>query len=242
MKSKGYQKFETRLVYFREDVELTDVLFLNKERLKSEDKIFLMVNTDKHPLLSGRESTKGSRKNVMIHLKKSIFVSFLKEMYEEVTEYIRYILLQGSINGVDSNRIIGEHNFKMQANDILRLATKEEVIKSVTDQVFQQLESERSTIELLQKTKNKLGLNIAQGLIDNAIPYLTCRHVFVHSDGKPNDEFKGTYSNIRLDSKGRIALDMEFLNAAYNSVNDLLKAYDAEMISNHYISQTELVG
>ena len=56
--------------------------------------------------------------------------------------------------------------FKMQANDVLRLATKEDVIKSVTDQVFQQLESEKSTIELLQKTKNKLGLNIAQELID----------------------------------------------------------------------------
>ena len=242
MKSKGYQKFETRLVYFREDMELADVLFLNKEKLKSDDKLFLMVNAEKHPLLSNRESTKGSRKNVMIHLKKSIFVSFLKEMYEEVTEYIRYILLQGSINGVDPNRIVGEHNFKMQANDILRLATKEDVIKSVTDQVFQQLESERSTIELLQKTKNKLGLNIAQELIEKSIPYLKCRHIFVHSDGKPNDEFKENYPDIKLDSKGRIALDMEFLNAAYQSVNDLLKAYDAEMIRTHYISQTELVG
>ena len=242
MKSKGYQKFETRLVYFREDMELADVLFHNKEKLKSDDKIFLMVNADNHPLLSGRVSSKGSRKNVMTHLRKSIFVSFLKEMYEEVTEYMRYILLQGSINGVDSNRIVGEHNFKMQANDVLRLATKEEIIKSVTDQVFQQLESERSTIELLQKTKYKLGLNIAQELIEKAIPYLTCRHVFVHADGKPNDEFKEKYPIIRLDSKGRIALDMEFLNTAYNSVNDLLKAYDTEMIRNHYISQIELVG
>ena len=95
---------------------------------------------------------------------------------------------------------------------------------------------------MLQKTKNKLGLNIAQELIEKAIPYLTCRHVFVHSDGKPNDEFKDKYPIIRLDSKGRIALDMEFLNTAYNSVNDLLKAYDAEMIRNHYISKTELVG
>ena len=132
--------------------------------------------------------------------------------------------------------------FKMQANDVLRLATKEDVIKSVTDQVFQQLESERSTIELLRKTQNKPALNIAQELIDKAIPYLTCRHVFVHSDGKTDDEFKEKYPNIRLDSKGRIALDMEFLNGAYYSVNDLLKAYDAEMIRNHYISQTELVG
>ena len=60
--------------------------------------------------------------------------------------------------------------------------------------------------------------------------------------GVLTDEFKEKYPDIRLDSKGRIALNMEFLNAAYKSVNDLLKAYDAEMISKHYISQTELVG
>lgn len=238
MKSKGYQKFETRLVYFREDLELADVLFLNKEKLKSDDKIFMMVNADKHPLLSGRESKQGSRTNVMTHLKKSIFVSFLKEMYEEVTEYIRYILLQGSINGVDSKRIVGEHNFKMQAKDILSLATKEDVIRAVTDQIFQQLEAERSTIELFQKTKNKLGLNISQELIDSSIPYLICRHIFVHSDGKPNDEFKAKYPEIRLDNKNRIALDLEFLNAPYKSVNDLLKTYDAEMIQkNTYLRQ-----
>lgn len=241
MKTKGYQKFETRLVYFREDMELADVLFMNKERIKSEESIFLMVDANKHPLLSGRDSTSGSRKNVMTHLRKSIFVSFLKEMYEEVTEYIRYILYQGSINGVDSNRIIGEHNFKMAANDLLRTATKEDVIRMVTDQVFQQLESERSTIELLQKTKGKLGLDISSDLIDKAIPYLTCRHVFVHADGKPNNEFKNKYPNIRLDAKGRIALNMDLLNTAYDAVNDLLKAYDAEMIRNNYISQSDLV-
>ena len=222
-------------------MELADVLFMNKEKIKSERKIFLMVDDNKHPLLSGRESTSGSRKNVMTHLRKSIFVSFLKEMYEEVTEYIRYILYQGSSNGVEPNRIIGEHNFKMAANDVLKTATKEDVIRLVTDQVFQQLEAERSTIELLQKTKSKLGLNIAPNLIDKAIPYLMCRHIFVHADGKPNNDFRSKYTNIRLDAKGRIALDMSFLNSAYDAVNELLKAYDAEMIRNHYISQSELV-
>lgn len=70
-------------------------------------------------------------------------------MYEEVTEYLQYILYQGSINGVEPNRIVGDHNFKMLANDVLTLATKVDVIKAVTDQVFQQLEPERSTIKLL---------------------------------------------------------------------------------------------
>lgn len=231
MKSKGYKKFENRMNYFRTDVELVDVLSKNKEAIKGIGIIFKKVTEDHHPLLYARQATTGSRKIVMSHLKKTVYVSFFKDMYEEVTEYIRYILYQASLQGATANRIIGEHTFKMGANDILSLATKNEIIKAVIDQVFQQLESERSTIELFQKTKNKLGLNIQQNLIDDAVPYMTCRHIFVHSDGKPNDEFKQKYQDIHLDDKGRIALNMDFLNKAYVSINSLLKAFDEEMIS-----------
>lgn len=210
MKSKGYKKFENRMNYFRTDVELVDVLSKNKEAIKGIGIIFKKVTEDHHPLLYARQATTGSRKIVMSHLKKTVYVSFFKDMYEEVTEYIRYILYQASLQGATANRIIGEHTFKMGANDILSLATKNEIIKAVIDQVFQQLESERSTIELFQKTKNKLGLNIQQNLIDDAVPYMTCRHIFVHSDGKPNDEFKQKYQDIHLDDKGRIALNMDF--------------------------------
>lgn len=239
MKSKGYKKFENRMNYFRTDVELVDVLSKNKEAIKGIGIIFKKVTEDHHPLLYARQATKGSRKIVMSHLKKTVYVSFFKDMYEEVTEYIRYILYQASLQGATANRIIGEHTFKMGANDILSLATKNEIIKAVIDQVFQQLESERSTIELFQKTKNKLGLNIQQNLIDDAVPYMTCRHIFVHSDGKPNDEFKQKYQDIHLDDKGRIALNMDFLNKAYISINSLLKAFDEEMISKNYISIAE---
>lgn len=239
MKSKGYKKFENRMNYFRTDVELVDVLSKNKEAIKGIGIIFKKVTEDHHPLLYARQATTGSRKIVMSHLKKTVYVSFFKDMYEEVTEYIRYILYQASLQGATANRIIGEHTFKMGANDILSLATKNEIIKAVIDQVFQQLESERSTIELFQKTKNKLGLNIQQNLIDDAVPYMTCRHIFVHSDGKPNDEFKQKYQDIHLDDKGRIALNMDFLNKAYVSINSLLKAFDEEMISKKYISIAE---
>ena len=173
MKSKGYKKFENRMNYFRTDVELVDVLSKNKEAIKGIGIIFKKVTEDHHPLLYARQATTGSRKIVMSHLKKTVYVSFFKDMYEEVTEYIRYILYQASLQGATANRIIGEHTFKMGANDILSLATKNEIIKAVIDQVFQQLESERSTIELFQKTKNKLGLNIQQNLIDDAVPYMT---------------------------------------------------------------------
>lgn len=241
MKSKGYKKFENRMNFFRIDVELVDVLFKNKESIKDSIHIFKNVDKENHPLLVARTSSTGSRRIVMSHLRKTIYVSFLKDLYEEVTEYIRYILYQASQQGVSADRIIGEHTFKMNANKILSLSTRGEIVKVIIDQVFQQLEAERSTIELFQKIKNKLGLDdINQSLIDQAVPYLTCRHIFVHTDGKPNDDFKTKYPDIPLDKKGRIFLDVDFLNKAYTSINTLLKEIDKSLITKKYIPNSEL--
>ena len=81
------------------------------------------------------------------------------------------------------NRLVGEHNINMKANDILSKGTKREIVQSTMEEIFQQLENERSTINLSPKIKNKLGLTIEQALIDAAIPYLETRHIFVTQTG-----------------------------------------------------------
>lgn len=241
MKSKGYQRFYTRLDYFRLDREVVDILVKNKEMLAGVDKIFLGVTASGHPLLNARENTEHSRTIVVKHLKNSVYVAFIKEIYEEVTEYIRYILRQAALNGADANRLLGEHNVSMKANEILSKGSKEEIVQLITDQMFQQLENERSTMTLIQKIKNKLGLNIDQNTIDTALPYLECRHVFIHNDGKPTAEFLARHSFVRTDVKGRINLTAEFLTKAFNAVNRLLLAVDREMLRLHYIPMVEQI-
>lgn len=219
---------------------MAEILVLNKELLKGEDFIFKKVEPDKYPLLANRTNNANSRGLVVKHLRKTIYVAFIKDMYEEVTEYIRYILQEGVMNGADPNRLVGEHNVNMKANDILSKGTKREIVQSIMEQIFQQLENERSTINLIPKINNKLGLTIEQALIDAAIPYLETRHIFVHSDGKPCEEFKRKYPDIRLDEHNRIALNYSFANAAYNAINSLLQEIDNKMIEKNYISPTEL--
>lgn len=240
MRSKGFHRFETRLIYFRQDVELVDIISRNREKIKGKEHIFRMLNEEMHPLLWERRNSPRCRKPLIKHLQKTIYVAFIKELYEEVTEYIRYIIYNASKNGAKPERIIGDHTFKMSANDILSLATRADIIKSVTDQVFQLLESERSTIQLLRQTVSKLGLQIEQQIIEDAIPYLMYRHIFVHSDGKPNDDFKNAYPETKIDDKGRILLNVEVLNKAYQAVSCLIKAYDNEMIRINYLSNSEI--
>ena len=127
MQSKGYRRFKDRLEYFRTDNEIAEIVVLNKERLKGTNVIFHKVTEDKYPLLFNRRNNANSRRLVVQHLRKTIYVSFIKDMYEEVTEYMRYILREGAINGVDPCRLVGEHNVNMKANEILSMTTKNEI-------------------------------------------------------------------------------------------------------------------
>lgn len=241
MPSKGFQRFNNRLVKFREDGELAEILLLNKELIKGTDSIFKGVNEDNHPLMSNRQNSAGSRGLVAKHLISTIYVAIIKELYEEVTEYLRYILKQGALNGADTQHLIGENStINLKANDILALPTKKDITGLIMDNVFRSLERERSTIKLISRINDRLGLNVSEEVIREALPYLDARHIFVHSDGKPDEEFMEKYPDIELDRKGKIELNATFISNAYNSVCDMLHRFDDAMIDRNYISASEM--
>lgn len=163
-------------------------------------------------------------------------------MYEEVTEYLKYILKEAALNGAKPERLVGAHRVQMSANDILLKRDKQEIVEAIMLQIFQQLEGERSTIELIKKIKNKLGINLQDKLVDDAVPYLEIRHILVHSDGKPTEEFKNKYPTIKLDKKRKISLNYKFAQSAYNSIDLLLKQIDSEMMNLNYLSNSEKVN
>jgi len=241
MVSKGYKRFTDRLNYFRIDKEVVNIVYQQKESLSGDAKIFKGITIESYPLLNVRVNTPQSRTIVVKHLQHTVYVSFIKDLYEEVTEYIRYILKEAALNGAETNRLIGEHNINMKANDILSKGTKKDIVEYIMNSIFQQLENERSTLELIKKIKNKLGLTISQNLIDKALPFLELRHVLVHSDGKPNAEFKNKHPQFRLDQKHKIKLTNELLDNAYNEVNALLSKMDKEMLRLNYISDSEKI-
>lgn len=240
MSSKGYRRFKDRLEYFRTDNEMVEILVLNKELLKGEDIIFRQVDVAKHPLLSNRTNNANSRGLVVNHLRKTIYVAFFKDMYEEVTEYMRYILKEGAMNGANTGRLVGEHKVNMNANDILAMGTKKEIVQAIMRQIFQQLESQRSTIDLISQIEKKLDLSINEQLIKKALLFLEIRHILVHSDGKPDEAFLKRYPTIEVDKQKKIVLNAAFIAEAYDAVNNLLLAIDKAMEAKNYFSAAEL--
>lgn len=240
MKTKGYKRFLDRMDYFNTDIEVAEILVLNRENIKGTgDLIFKKVTEDYHPILSNRQNSKGSRKIVVNHLKKTVYVAFIKEMYEEVTEYLKYILREAALNSDNPHRLVGEHKVNMSANDLLSKPTRKDIIEAIMYQIFQQLENEKSTLELIKKVRNKLGLTISDDIINAALPYLEIRHIFVHADGKPCEEFLEKYPTIQLDAKNRIALNSDFAKRAFSTVKTLLHTMDQDMLAKEYVSSSE---
>jgi len=239
MKSKGFVRFCNRLQYFIADKEMIDILCRNREAIAGSTHLFNGMTQKKHPTLIEYRNTKQSRKLAIFHLRKTISVAFIKEQYEEVTEYLRYALEHAAKNGAKIPRLVGEHRVNFDANYILSAPDHDTIRKAVTDHIFQQLENEKSTLELIKKIDSKLDLNIPPQIIEDALPYLLIRHIFVHSDGKPNQEFKEKYPLIKLDSKGRIDLSSLSLVVIQKRVKKLIETIDQKMLDKKFFSSEE---
>lgn len=234
VRSKAYHSFEQKLSYFDDDIELVDVL---RRSVLSGDltdpasaNVLKHVDPARHTHIARRQNADGSRTLVVNHLRATVYSSYVKDVYEEVTQYLRTILAQSSKNGFNSGRLIGEHSFKVEAKTILDLGSWDKVCQMVAESVFQSLEAERSTLRLLEKMASKLALTIPTPLINAALPYLEVRHFLVHTDGKVSQEYMDAYPQIQTQD-GYIALSYTFISNLRESVKSLIAEYDREVIA-----------
>ena len=244
MRSKAFHAFTSKLHYFDDDIEVIDVLrhCVVSGDLSDEKSQFAFTRIDpqQHNHLARRTNSDGARKLMISHLRTTLYVAYVKDIYEEVTNYLRTILAQASKKGLNSGRLIGEHSFQVDAKAILDLGDWNKVCEMVTASVFQKLEAERSTLSLLNKVSSKLDLNIDDEKIKNAIPYLECRHLLVHTDGIASPEFKKKYPHIKLKDKSKLDLNYDFISSMRSAVLELIQLYDASIIDKHLLLDSDL--
>lgn len=241
MKSKAFHAFQQKLIYFEDDLELVDVLKINikKGELTDTDSPFVLkyVDNTMHSHIARRKNSDVTRMQIINHLRATLYSAYVKDVYEELTEYLRTILKQASENGIDAGRVIGEHSFKIDAKTVLEARNWESIARLIADSIFQTLESEKSTLKLIEKVSNKLALGVNKQLIEDAIPYLEVRHFLVHTDGKVNEQFKRNYPHIKL-SKNKVSLTSDFIKDLKQKVTALLEDFDREVIHNNVIDSS----
>lgn len=238
--SKEFLTFKNRLRHFDDDIEMVDILCTTIKRNRLEngaDKLFEYQVPEKHPNISSYSIRQENRLLLARHLRTTVYSSYVKDVYEEGTMYLRGIVSEAYQNAtVDPRRIIGEHNINMSTVDVLAGIRDGTLAQTVIDNMFQTLENERSTIALIDKTCRKLGLNVDSGVVDMAVNYLEIRHKLVHTDGLADQEFKDTHPNLRYTQENYIDLTYQTILSMHDAVFALVKALDEDAISKHIIN------
>lgn len=237
--SKGFRRFKSRVEYFQEDMETVAVFLKNKETLADVNKIFKSVSETGQPLLSKRKNTSGSRSVVLRHLQNTLYVSIIKDMYEEVLLYCAYATDCAAQTSPKANRLVGEQNCTFNANDILSMPDRKSIVSLVISRVFRGLENKKDTLLLVSALNDRLNLGVSNETIANALPYLEARHKFIHADGKADDKFKADYPGIELDNEDHIKLNATIVQKAITSFKKLIAEYETALKSNNLFPQEE---
>lgn len=56
--------------------------------------------------------------------------------------------------------------------DILALDSKEDIVARIMRDIFRKLENRRDTLLFIRELNERLGLDIDQGIVEKAMPYL----------------------------------------------------------------------
>lgn len=244
MPSKAFHRFKQRLIAYESDIELVDVLITNFLRIPSDAQTICAAvegRADFHVRLQACPNTDQARRILASHLRLTIHTSFIKELYEDFSEFLANSLSRAALAGVDPARFAGDVKLDIQAREILQAGSWDAVIRLISDKIFRAMENERNTRTLIQKMSARIGLRLEAPIMNAAMPYLDARHILVHRDGKPDELYSRSYPEISL-TKGAIALTHDFVGSARDTVRTLAEHIDAKIIDANLVRRQDMAG
>ncbi|RYD50549.1 MAG: hypothetical protein EOP52_13840 [Sphingobacteriales bacterium] len=243
-RTKALHRYEQRVKDYDTDIEMTELLvkvFLsmrNDNRSLSE----AMGGGTSYKILSKRTNTLNSRRIVGYHLRNTVYTSFIKDLFEDFSEYLATTLAKASLTNIDAARFTGESKIDLKASEILSAGSWENVTQLVSDKIFRSIENEKSTQKLIEKVDGKLGLDLDTNILENAMPYLDTRHILVHRDGKADAEFIQKYPQISLDTHGYIKINKTLITEAKKYVSQLAVHIDSKIIAAGFARAQDIAG
>jgi len=244
MKTKSLVRFLNRAAHFDADVELVDVIARATAggalHAEGAPHLFKYVDPQRHPRLANRQNTDQNRTLAVTHLKATVCGAFIKDIYEDMCGYFREILGSAARNGLDPNRLVGEHKVTLDANDILSCGGWDAVVQRVSGDLFRRLENLQDTKKLIEKINDKLNLGVEASKITAALPYLEVRHLLVHNDGIADDDFCARFPDFGATPNAKLALDYGLLDRARKAIIDLVTEYDEKIVANNAVGHSDL--
>jgi hypothetical protein len=129
--------------------------------------------------------------------------------------------------------VAGKAPGTLQFQEIIRLGSFDAVKEKIVDAVFRKIESERSTIKLLEKIIDHTGVHPDPTIQSTALMYLEMRHLFIHNHGKADAAFVAKYgASINVSQEGQsLPTRSRIAEAAVKAVVALVRDIDTQLIA-----------
>lgn len=246
MITKAFHRFTNRASHFNADLELIDILThaVSKNELTptAGQYIFKHIDANKHTTLINRTNNSQSRKLAVSHLKRTIYSAFIKDIFEDVEQYLVDLIIAASSSSLSQDRLVGEHKISIPINDILKCGSWDAVVALVANDLFRKLQEARKTTLVFEQVDKKLGLNLDEQVIKEAMPYLEMRHLLVHSDGKADKKFCESFPDFGYTIGKSIPLNYPVISAAREKITTLVKEIDSKATSKLNIATKYIHG
>jgi hypothetical protein len=175
------------------------------------------------------------------HLVRTLHTSFVKDLFEDFSEFLSTSLVRAAQRGIDPARFVGDVKLELSAAEILKAGGWDAAVQMISDAIFRKLENERNTKDLIRKASVRLGLALNPAVLEVAMPYLDARHILVHRDGKTDDLYRRDYPAIELD-RDRIQINFAFVSAARERVTALVRHMDEQIILAGLVRPQDMIG
>jgi len=244
MATKAYHRFIQRIEYYGADLELCDLLvrrFFAVPNSQATLAEALDSANDRHPYLGRRVNAQRSRLICGNHLKHTLHVAFIKDLFEDFSAFLAETMTKAALRGIDPGRFVGDVRLDIHASEILAAGNWDAAVRLVSDAIFRKLENERNSRDLIRKASVRLGLQIDQAALDAAMPYLDARHILVHRDGVTDEQYRHDYPQIGLGGM-KLVVDYPFVSEAKRTVTALALDIDDKIVAADLVRRQDLSG
>lgn len=111
--SKCKITFINKMSHFNADLDFIDILskLIENGYYSNEEELFPGSSDEKYTTLSGYKVGNHNRRIVVNHLKSTLYTTYIKDLYEEFSLYLKDIMKEVYSNAkVTPERLSGEHN------------------------------------------------------------------------------------------------------------------------------------
>lgn len=224
------------------DLEIVDVLAIaNKEGklLVGEGSLADHIDPKKHTNLSVLEDTPQARMEVIQHLRVSVWSSYIKDLYEELTIYLQGLVFETIRCAHDpslARSLVRNRKLSVSYSDILACNDIDELVEKLAQDTLRALDRIHSTKQMISELLEKLSLDVEEKLVEKALPYLNLRHQLVHADGAVDEKFKTENPTIPI-RWGKAFITYKLTRDATQAISRLVDAFDQDAVAKGILAE-----